>query len=124
MEIPADLLVSNFGVVMDFINSIFGDALKTREFRRVHLFYSLFLSIYHCLYSIPGFAPAGFDIKTIPISHISSMLERVDVIFSSDNDVHLSEDEIIFLNDSRRATTDFAVRKRRSEFLVNLMGGV
>ncbi|HCM9519018.1 MULTISPECIES: GmrSD restriction endonuclease domain-containing protein [Enterobacter cloacae complex] len=124
MEIPADLLVSNFGVVMDFINSIFGGALNVREFRRVHLFYSLFISVYHCLYSIPNLEPAGFDIKSIPISHISSRLERVDVIFSPDNDEQLSDNEITFLNDSRRATTDSVVRKRRSEFLVNLMGGV
>ena len=66
----------------------------------------------------------GFDIKSIPISHISSRLERVDVIFSPDNDEQLSDNEITFLNDSRRATTDSVVRKRRSEFLVNLMGGV
>lgn len=46
-----------FERVIDAINASVKDELAETEFRRAPLFYSLFVSVAHRLYGVPGFAP-------------------------------------------------------------------
>ncbi len=68
----------------------------------------------------------NLDIARTPINDediakISQKLERVDYIFGVSDKDQLNEKEKQFLEDCRRATTDTAVRIRRSIFLIELM---
>ena len=75
-----------------------------------------------------------YRIKNVELPHkeilkkdypkIRNALERVDVIFNIEDITILNKDEIQFLNDSRRATTDTTVRLRRTEFIVNLLNSI
>ena len=46
---------SKFDQTILLINEIFNEGLKNTEFRRIHLFYTLFTSIYHFKFGLSDF---------------------------------------------------------------------
>lgn len=122
-----DILESQFREVINKISNIFPEGLLGTEFQRVHLFYSLFTSVYHCLYGLPGFVDARRDpVPRVEITNEPGIirarngLDRITALFSAEAGT-LTGPAAQFLQDSRRATTDEAVRKRRTIYLLSLM---
>ena len=114
-------LMQRFDEVMWTIGNLFPLGLINTEFVRIHLFYSLFTTVAHCLFRIPNCELTKIPLNTEPVLVVvRNKLDRVGEIFVSDRS-HLSETEQQFLDDSRRATTDELVRERRMEFLLNLI---
>lgn len=113
-----DELEAKFDAVIGAINDIYPEGLSDTEFRRPHLFYSLFTAVAHRAFGIPGLSAEFAGVQTNPEA-TRSKLERVDEIFTEDLQ-ELSKGERQFLEDSRRATTDEKVRVRRAEFLLQL----
>lgn len=118
---PEDLK-KRFDTVIDTINGLFGSEFKTSEFRRIHIFYSLFTAVYHLKYGLLNFKFQRKDITENDYPRIANNLRRVNLLFNGD-DIWTNTDsnDLQFLEDSRRATTDTAVRERRSIYLVDLM---
>lgn len=119
-EFDVDELKNNFTNTLSTINAIFEGGLAKTEFSRIHLFYSLFLSVYHGLYGIPGLPPCAPLQKKDP-RKVAISLHEIDEIFNAEA-IALPQPQKRFLEDSRRATTDAAVRLRRSEYLLKKMG--
>jgi hypothetical protein len=111
-------LEGRFDAVVTALGVLYPEGLADTEFRRPHLFYSLFTAVAHQVHGIPGIAAVQGR-----ASHQSarSKLERVDEIFADDDSVDLTKEEKQFIADSRRATTDEKVRQRRTQFLLDLM---
>jgi hypothetical protein len=116
-----DQLESNFNSTIATIQDILGIELKNSELRRIHLFYTLFTSIYHLNYGIPNLNKVRHPISPNDYSKIASRLENIDSIFEPADSKVLAGEEKQFLEDSRRATTDAAVRTRRTEYLIDLI---
>lgn len=119
-------LKERFRCTIDLINALFDSGLKQTEFRRVHIFYTLFTSLYHIQYGIPGIESAGVVIdpsNSVQIARISHSLERIGYIFQADDETKktFSNEELRFLEDSRRATTDASKRISRTKFIVDLI---
>jgi len=114
-------LEGRFNYIIDLISELFNGNLKKRDFKRVHVFYSLFVSLYHLEYGISNLSSPRFNIRHDDFPRISQRLERIDYIFSIPDKEKLKPDERKFLEDCRRATTDMPVRIRRSEFLIDIM---
>lgn len=114
------LMIKRFKDTMDFIGVLLSETLKTSNFKRQHLFYTLFCSIYHMLYGIPRFTVKRVHIGKSEIPKIRVALEEVDQIFQKDTD-DLTKKEKEFLEKSRRATTDASVRKDRSKYVCKLI---
>lgn len=114
-----DELESKFDVVITAITEIYPEGLSDTEFRRPHLFYSLFTSVAHRLFGIPDL-PAGFAGVPRPPEAARNKLERVEELFAAADLTELSKSEQEFLGDSRRATTDEKIRVRRTVFLLTL----
>lgn len=118
-------LENRFDSIIQLIQVIFDEALDETEFRRVHLFYSLFTALYHVRYGIPGinFSIDSDIFEKIKLSQIRNRLERINYIFerSGDEIMQLSRDEQKFLDYSRRATTDASKRQERTKYLLNLI---
>lgn len=120
----ADELRSRFERIINVISGIFRGSLSGREFRRTHVFYSLFVSIYHLLYGVENIKRPRFEIDEKMYPRLSARLERVDRMLDPKSEESFNqESEITFLKDCRKATTDTAVRVRRSEFLIDVMSG-
>ncbi|TMO57105.1 DUF262 domain-containing protein [Pseudoalteromonas phenolica] len=120
-EYDVDELEAQFDNILCLINHLFSNDLSKREFRRNHVFYSLFLAIYHLKFGVENIdRPRGFSLED-NLSRVAQRLEHIDYIFEETDKNNLSEADLQFLNDCRRATTDTSVRIRRSTFLIDLM---
>lgn len=122
-EFEADtaVLAQRFTSVINDILNVFNEGLKDTEFRRIHIFYSLFTAIYHLRFGLLEIEKPMLDISPDSYARIASRLDSVNSIFVTDNKAILSVDQQQFLEDSQRATTDKAVRKRRTEYLIDLI---
>ncbi len=116
-----DELETRFYSIIVMINKIFNENLKKRVFRRNHVFYSLFLALYHMKHGVKNVEREQRNIEEKDYPKISQKLERVDYIFDVEDKDILKKEEKQFLEDCRRATTDTPVRIRRSEFLIDLI---
>lgn len=107
----------NFDLVMTYIGEIYNtDDLKNTNFKRIHLFYSLFSAIAHGLFGLDG-------MDNEPRPNVNrSMIGRIraafDDISSKYDDVDLWDESLEkFVDYSRRATTDTGRRKFRAQYL-------
>lgn len=120
----ADPLVLDrqFDETISTISKIFPGGLKSTEFTRIHLFYSLFTTVFHCLFGLPNLTAVAPDLRAQGAADTARhKLDRVRELFGAAGQSVLSADERQFIEDSRRATTDEAVRLRRIRFLLKLM---
>lgn len=115
-------LESQFRRTMGAIEAIYGSELATSEFRRVHLFYTLFTSIYHGLFGIPGLIDDRPSIDRSTSEKLRHALSGVDEMFAAKAvGTRLDDRSERFIEDSRRATTDGPVRMRRTQFVLALL---
>jgi hypothetical protein len=124
-KFDAAIIEARFDEVLRVIGRLFPSGIADSEFRRVHVFYSLFTAVGHCLFGIPKLnAPALPLVSDAQIAAARNGLDRVSELFEAEDSDALSRSrsERQFLEDSRRATTDGPVRERRTIFLLSLMG--
>jgi hypothetical protein len=116
-EFEVDGLEGHFDTVVNAISAVYPEGLSDTEFRRPHLFYSLFTMVSHRLAPLPNMTAVPTRLKA---DEVRSRLDRVEEIFIEGDLENLSKSEQEFLTDSRRATTDEKVRVRRTQFLLDL----
>ncbi|MBK9722145.1 MAG: hypothetical protein IPO78_11100 [Saprospiraceae bacterium] len=117
---PVDL-ESKFSSTITTIQGIFGTDLKETEFKRIHIFYTLFTVIFHLKFGLPGNDKARLNITEQDFARVESRLENINSIFTTEEPQQLNATEVRFLEDSRRATTDKAVRERRTQYLIDII---
>lgn len=113
-------IMSRFREAMDFIGELFGDELRSSNFRRQHMFYTLFCSIYHMLHRLPEFDAPRKKVRQRDLAKLLRALESVDETFEKSDDDR-TPDERRFMEAARRATTDASVREFRSKYVCELM---
>jgi hypothetical protein len=111
-----------FDKVITKIAEIYPESLTDTEFSRVHLYYTLFTAVAHCLYGLKTLEAPRPTLDAAGVQRARNGLDRVSEIFADPTAEGLSEAERTFVQDSRRATTDETVRSRRTAFLIGLMG--
>jgi hypothetical protein len=112
--------VKQFRRTMDTIGEIMQGGLVTSEFRRIHMFYTLFTSIYHLIFGLPGFDRLDVSLKNDDYPKIKIALEKIDLIFRKEEEER-NADERQFLNAARRATTDASVRRFRTIYVCDII---
>ena len=122
-----DNLEGQFREVMSRIALLFPEGLSNSEFRRVHIFYSLFTAVFHSLYGLRDLR--GSKTLSVPrvtiqtegeIERARNGLDTITELFQAEPGI-LKGGAAQFLQDSRRATTDEPVRERRTVYLLSLM---
>ena len=73
------------------------------------------MTLYHMEYGVKNLTSNRIKIEDLGYARVSQKLERIDYIFSEEDKSLLTREDKQFLEDCRRATTDTAVRIRRSE---------
>jgi hypothetical protein len=116
-------LERRFDFILDMIAILFPEGIDETEFRRVHLFYSLFTAVGHSLFGLKGLHANRIDLRNgAVVKRARNGLDHVGEVFeSAETRGELSPADRQFLEDSRRATTDGPVRERRAKYLLNLM---
>jgi hypothetical protein len=120
-DYDADDLEVKFNDTITMIGEIFSDTLRQSEFRRIHVFYSLFTTIYHLKYGLEGIPVAEISMSKDDYAKMAMRFEKIDSIFAAQDIKELTKEEVQFLQDCRRATTDGPVRVRRTQFLLSLL---
>lgn len=110
-----------FDKIMTYIGSIYpSQELKTTNWRRPQLFYTLFTSIGHSLYGFNGLENTPRpDISEKNIGKIRIILDEVSLKYdeyTEDKDAEIPSDFKEFINYSRRGTTDTIARITRANF--------
>lgn len=122
-DFPFDVetLKQQFDTTMVYMTQIFPEGFRESEFRRVHLHYTLFTAVFHLAYGLPeGDGESAGKIATVSPQKIRARWDHVESIFDAADPADLPAADRQFLTDSRRATTDTAVRTRRTRYLVDL----
>lgn len=112
--------LSNAIEALDFILEIYPhEDLKQTNFRRIHIFYSLFCAVYHSLFGIHNFdAPKCKNLRK-KIGPLRIALDDFSARFDQE-DKRLEK----FIDASRRATTDTGNRVYRAKVISELLSGV
>ncbi len=120
------ILGDRFKFIIDTINQIYKEGLISTEFKRVPLFYTLFTSIYHLYFGLEGLDLEVPNIleneRNFPL--VCQRLERVNYLYemaTSENVIGMTNEERLFIDNCRRATTDASKREARTRFIINLM---
>ena len=112
-----------FEQTMAFVGTIFEPQdLKMSNFKRIHFFYSMFLSISNMITGKPEIPDIRHRSPAPSASKVRVSLDNISALF--DEFTKPSEDAPIpdpefrrFIDGSRRATTDQSVREHRSQFI-------
>jgi hypothetical protein len=113
-------LEGKFDQVIQAIVDLYPEGLSETEFRRPVLFYTLFTAVAHRLYGIPSIDNLMGSIG-LEVEASRNRIERVEEIIQANDVTTLTREEREFRTDASRATTDEAVRKRRTLFLLELL---
>lgn len=118
-----DRAVDMFDLCMSFFGEVYGpEDLAETNFRRVHLFYSAYLSLANCLVGrpvlrgfdhSPGSGPNPARARVI----LDDISAQFDELAKGKVDPKSNPELADFVDASRRATTDQATRERRSLFI-------
>jgi hypothetical protein len=121
-EHDVDQLEEKFDATIRKIGELYPEGLHETEFRRLHIFYSLFTTVGHCIYGLPHLPPHPNPLNKQQIQAARNGLDQIEEIFENDDINKLNPGAQQFLQDARRATTDEAVRERRTLYLLELVG--
>lgn len=117
-------LESKFDDTIELTKNVFNEGLKHTPFKRIHLFYTLFTSLYHTRFGLLNFNKNQEELELEKYERAKITLTELNSLFATVPFQNMSIEQIQFLEDSRRATTDTKVRKRRSEFIVDILNSL
>ena len=121
-EYDVKALASRFQDTIAAIDAIFKQSLAASEFRRIHLFYTLFTAVYHVLHGLPGLSVERQQLDPARFERVRNALAHVDQIYAlKEQGGRLDDADARFLEDARRATTDAPVRLRRTHYVLSLI---
>jgi hypothetical protein len=110
-----------FDGVMTYIGAIYPpESIRQTNFKRIHLFHSLFCCISHGIYGVAGLEDIQRpNLSMDAIGRVRVRLDEISATYDliSDGQTKASDQFHDFIEASRRGTTDIGARKLRSKFL-------
>jgi hypothetical protein len=116
-----------FDTVMSYVGAIYSpDDLAATNWSRIHLFYTLFTSIAHCLYGLKGLDPAcraTITQKSVGRLRVAldDISQKYDGFTLPSGSANIPDDYKEFIDFSRRRTTDTAARVGRANFVCRIL---
>lgn len=121
-DYSTDELERKFDEVVATIARLYPEGIGVTEFRRIHIFYSLFTAVAHCQHGLKGLETSRINLTSeASIEAARNGLDRIAEMFEAADTGNLSPLERQFMQDSRISTADETVRERRTKFLIGLM---
>lgn len=115
--------VTRFKETMSYVGTVYTpEDMQNTNWSRVHLFYTLFTSIAHCLFGLKGprqdtRVPLGRRLLGRVRVCLDDVSDRFDAIAADLDNPNNPKDYMHFIMRSRRATTDRQSRIDRTEFV-------
>lgn len=120
---PLDTAQKRFDATMSYIGAIYPpDELSGTNWSRIHLFYTLFTAVSHCLHGLGGLDHSPRPKLTqSKVGQLRVCLDDIsttyDDVAADLNDPSAPNDYKQFINRSRRGTTDTISRVERAHFV-------
>ena len=124
VDYDIDALERDFDATIELIKNVFDDTLKNTQFKRIHLFYTLFTSFYHTKVGLKNIELDREEIEQNKYERTKIALTDLNVLFGTVPFQNMSVPQIQFLEDSRRATTDTRIRVRRTKFILDIINSI
>jgi hypothetical protein len=111
-------LEERFTKIIADIGNIFEGPLKGSDFARSPIFYTLFTTLWHLRFGLKGMV--GFQLGDVTWNwpRVRSAFGEVERVLHEEDKKKLTDEEQRFLSDVKLATTDAAVRIRRTQFFL------
>lgn len=122
-----EIAANQYDSIMSYIMSIYkADEIAQTNWSRVHLFYTLFTVIGHCLYGLEGLDPnLQLKLNKNLVGKYRVILDEIsfkyDQIAEDLKNGTVPEDYREFIDYSRRRTTDTAARVFRANFVCGIL---
>lgn len=118
-----NVLVKNFTSTMDLLGAILEGMPSDSNFRGVTLFYSLFCSIYHMQYGLPGFKSKRMKIRQVDVPKIIIALDKIDALCAIPKTelINLSKSDQGFRQAFDLHTIHASNRTIRAEYITSLI---
>lgn len=110
----AEELTEQFEFVINTIADMFNGSLRTSQFRRAPLFYSLFCAIYDAKFGLPGSDRPRIAFTVSENKRIAEELRNLDQILRMEEPPY---EYAQFVDATRRRTADAAIRRLRHQFI-------
>ncbi|GJM22856.1 MAG: hypothetical protein DHS20C15_27710 [Planctomycetota bacterium] len=126
---PLDKCCEKFERVMSYLGEVYSpEDLAGTNWSRIHLFYSLFTAIAHCLYGLGGLEKVPrVRLRPSLVGRLRVRLDEVsdtyDEVSTHLNDKDAPADYKEFIQYSRRGTTDTGARVSRAAFVCAKLAG-
>lgn len=122
----SDDIESQFDETMSIMNSIYRpEEIANTNWSRIQLFYSLFVSVAHGIRPIEGLTAERVKLPVGKIDRARIILDdfsaRYDIYTSGDEAIPVPRDFAIFIERTRRGTTDRAARIERSNIICRFL---
>jgi hypothetical protein len=125
---PLEKAADQFDGVMSYVGSIYPpEELAETNWARVHLFYTLFTAIGHCLWGLKGMDKnLRVRLTDKKVGQVRVCLDEIsatyDTVAADLDNPDAPKDYKNFIMRSRRGTTDTASRVERAEFVCRKLG--
>ena len=121
-EGPLENSAKMFDNIMTYIGSIYpSPEIKNTNWKRIHLFYTLFTAIGHLLYGLNGLDETyRTQINKNKVGKLRIILDELSSrydYYTEETNIDIPPDFNQFINYSRRATTDTPARVYRANFV-------
>ncbi len=107
-------VVKEFEQIINIIGNIFGDTLKSSQFKRIPLFYSLFCAIYDAKFGLPGSDRPCLSFTASENKCIAEKLHKLDNIITSKEP---PQENVPFIDAARSSTAGTGRRQLRHKFI-------
>jgi len=120
---PLERAKYQYDTIMSYIGGTYPpEELSGTNWSRVHLFYTLFTAVGHCLYGLDGLNPSlRYRLTEKKIGQLRVCLDEIsatyDRVAQDLDDPHAPKDYKNFIMRSRRGTTDTISRVERANFV-------
>jgi Protein of unknown function DUF262 len=114
-EFPlGDRVTREFNAIIDVIGNAYADKLPHSPFRRIPLFFTLFLVVYDAMYGLPN---SRFELRLRQVDMEKTLRANLDLVSNQMARPQPSREYSEFIELSQRATADPGRRRDRHEFL-------
>lgn len=108
------IIEARFCEMIDILGNMFDGELKSSEFSKSPMFYSLFVVLYHMKYGVKGFEAEKRDFSVADYAKIRAALNEIDELFAKED---LSPEEQRFMTACKKSTTHKINKLTRCNFI-------
>ncbi len=113
----SNMIEERFKTTLDLFSKVYGEEFSETDYKKLPLFYSTFLSLYHMNYPIDCFEMSNISVDVTSIPRIKTVLDEIQGIVDTPIDM-LDARDAEFVLTLKKNTTTPAFRENRCKYII------